>query len=645
MEESAPKRRRVSPPTSAATPQSPGASAPRRKRPSFASPTKASLSRHNPQILERRRSASPLKPVSSQPTARRPSIAGSEQSLSDLFTARPGTTAENVPASEPGPGGDETRQSEAGPSSGPSVRKIRGGLATAPRRSLAKPNPRPLPPPAPEGDDELNPFIGHTLRRSPNTGVSIPPPPEPELPPAVPDPVSSTPPRGIHSSPLRWRERDKVKKSSPLKPQPEQPPSAGPSKKSGLAARGLQRRAEGRSEPLRDVDRNTYTNHARGVAAFDPNEAKKKERDALRAEITKLRSDLRTADRENERLRLMQTSGRTVAPTDEDGVLDLIQRALISSDETPRPLPSHQMVQAVLNPMGILPFGRSSLVTSSLADDAEDMEMIKSHHPVFMNADEELPYLQLFSPFSVTSSIAVLPPLPNQPLRQRRLVTLRSRDLPGLFTAKLEMVVNAMDLGILELSVASLEPSARHELGPFVDKICSGKCNRTMQRNVGILTWAMGEWYRVAVQRARFWSQLEERLGSREQLLESVAETRTRRQRQNDARPEQDEKTSSLRDRADLIRLLGQQSYDVNVPVASGSSSEPSLRLEWNIGFDWTGEAQSEVTILVGVPGKWREADQRGIFGKFPKLFEDLIEGGQDPEVAVGTIAALLAGA
>ncbi|KND86956.1 hypothetical protein TOPH_08401 [Tolypocladium ophioglossoides CBS 100239] len=413
--------------------------------------------------------------------------------------------------------------------------------------------------------------------------------------------------------------------------------------KSVLAPRGLQRGAEGRSEQLRDVDLNTSTNPARKVAAFDPNEARKKERDALRAEIARLTTDLGTADKENERLRLMQISGRTVAPTNEDEVLDLIQRALISSDETPRPALSHQMVQAVLNPMGLLPFGRSSLIPSSLTDDPEDMEMIKSHHPVTMKAGEELPYLQLFSPFSVTSSIAVLPPLPNQPLRQRRLVTLRSRDLRGLFTAKLEMVVNAMDLGILELSVASLEPSAKYELGPFVDKICSGKCNRTMQRNVGILTWAMGEWYRVAVQRARFWSQLEEQLGSREKLFESVAETRARRQRQKDVQLEQDEKTSALRDKADLIRFLGQQSYDVNVPVASGSSNEPSLRLEWKIGFDWTGEAQSKVAVLVGVPG--READQRGIFGKFPKLFEDIIEGGQDPEVAVGIVVALLAGA
>ncbi|KAG8427399.1 hypothetical protein J3459_006736 [Metarhizium acridum] len=86
MEESAPKRRRVSPdpeaPTAASTPaaqaptnlpatttsQSPN----RQPRPSFASPTRASLSRYNPQILERRRSAF-LSPPKVTTTASAPS--------------------------------------------------------------------------------------------------------------------------------------------------------------------------------------------------------------------------------------------------------------------------------------------------------------------------------------------------------------------------------------------------------------------------------------------------------------------------------------------------------------------------------------------------------------------------------------------
>jgi hypothetical protein len=39
-----------------------------------------------------------------------------------------------------------------------------------------------------------------------------------------------------------------------------------------------------------------------------------------------------------------------------------------------------------------------------------------------------------------------------------------------------------------------------------------------------------------------------------------------------------------------------------------------------------------------------RKADQRGVLGKLPKLFEDLVEGGQDPSLAVKTIVALVVG-
>ncbi|KAJ6439813.1 ABC transporter ABCl1 [Purpureocillium lavendulum] len=636
MEESAPKRRRVSPRSSAApaaTPPSEQAPAPRRKRPSFASPTKASLSRHNPQILERRRSASPAKSparatasasASARPASRRGSDA-SEQSISDLLRAGPEADAhaEDILASDPPAEEDATRLSEAGPSSGRSVRRARGGLAAAPRRSPAKPNPRPLPPPAPEGDDELNPFVGHMLRRSPVTGVSIPAPPEPELPPVVPDAVSSTPPRGIHSSPSRWRMRDKPKKSSPLK----QPPQRAPRP----------------AEPLRDSTLDPNASSARKVPAFDPLASKKKERDALQAEIAKLKSDLEAANKENERIRLMQTSGRTVTATNEDGILDLIRRSLLSSQEAAPPSTAQQLVQAALNPIGLLPFGRPASITSSTAEDTE-FDGIKSHHPVSLSADEELSYLQLFSPFSITCTISVLPPLPEHPLRQRRLVTLRSRDIPGLFTAKLEMVVNAMTLSILELGVVDLEPSAKFELDPFADKICSGKCNRTMQRNVGILSWAMGEWYRVAVQRARFWCVLERRLGTKDKMAETVAKRRSRRRRKDDDAEEEDEETqSALCEMSDLMRFLGRQSYEVSVPSTSPDGAS-SLRLEWKIGFDWTGEAQSKASILVGVPGKWREADKRGVFGKLPALFGDLIDGGEGAESAVETVVALLAG-
>ncbi|RDA88171.1 hypothetical protein CP532_6803 [Ophiocordyceps camponoti-leonardi (nom. inval.)] len=734
MEDPARKRRQVQPHTAVPVhgDEPSEASGPRRKRPSFASPTKSSIARFNPTILERRRSASPAKPEGSQPAARRGSDAGSDRSLSELFT--PQQPAEKVTAaSEPDSREKEMRH-----------RSEKESAGTMRPFSIAKPNPRPLPAPAPEGEDDLNPFIGHTLRRSPVTGVSMPPPPEPELPPSVPDPMLTTPPRGIHSSPSRWKGKSKAKRSSPLKAPAELPVETGPgyeaetessrrpaaepsnepgqeaSKKAGteppskksegehsrkrsgtgsrkkLAAQpskkpGAEQPKKSRAEPSKktgsesgkksgtenskkssgspsgspqeaeppcDFALDPTTNKARRVAAHTADEDKLKERDQLQVEIAKLKSDLKIASAENERLRLMQTSGRTVAPVDEDAVMDLLRRQFLSADEASRPDLSRQLTQAILNPMGLLPFGRPSQATQqSATDEGGELDTIKSHHPVSMTAEEELPYLELFTPFSVESSVAVLPTKPGRPLRQRRMVTLRSRDVPGLFTAKVEMTVNAMSLSITDLAVTSLEPSARFELKPFADKICSGDCNRTMQRNVGILSWAMAEWYRVAKQRSLFWLRLERSLGSPDKALKAATEMReSRRQRrrrqqqqqqhnEDEAEAEASVKTEDRCAMADLMRYLGQQAFEIRVPAGRGSDGdECSLRLEWKISFDWTGEARSKVTTLIGVPGKWREADGRGVLGKVPKLFEDLVDGGQDGEEAVRTMTALLAG-
>lgn len=608
MEESAPKRRRVSPDpqaesstrpqprpqappnqtTSTSTTQSPN----RRLRPSFASPTRASLARFNPQILERRRSASASPPKPAAPVPSNPTL-GAVRSARQLFGPRapqPQPRIENVAASE-------SDRAEGTPRSVASSE-----LADPPRRTPVKPSPRPLPPPAPEGDDELTLFLGRMQRPDRNTGVPIPSPPEPELPPAVSDPVSSTPPRGIHSSP-RWRDRDKRTKSSPLKSSPLKPRVGTPlARRLGLS-QSPGRRDRG-DRALQDRTLNANTNVARQVPAFDKNMSKVKERDRLRREIVALRREIELAARENERIRVMQRAGRIVAPENEEDVLNLVQKTLVATRTAPSPGLAHQMTQAALNPMGILPFGPSRLV-SNQGDTEADESNIKSHHPVPMSAEDDLPFLQLFSPFSATSQVSVLPSAQNQPLRQRRQITLRSRDVPGLFTARIDMVVNAMNLNILALKAPALEPCARPELGPFVEKICSGDCNRTMQHNVGILSWAMGEWYRVAVQRARFWSQLERNLAAKRNYLDSIAQMRAGQQQDVDDPQDDDVDKCS---KADLFRFLGQQSYDVPVPRVPNTDPDSAIRLEWKIDLDWTGEAQSKMGLFLGVPGKCKFA-------------------------------------
>ena len=246
METSAPKRRRTSPRTALPIQSQPESTTPRDalpragsspSRPSFASPTRATLGRYNPEIL-RRRESQPRRQRSSPdapPSASRATTPDSTRSLTRAMRTqlelRSG--ARDGGAREPSDG-DSVLRSPA--------RRL--GAHYTPTR----PTPRPLPPPAPEDDDELLRAI--TARINPAISLGVLPEvaaPEPELPPTPehPDPVVSTPPSGIHNTPSRRPKRsrtlaERIKSSSPLKQPPLRPPELS---KKGAVGIGLPTKA------------------------------------------------------------------------------------------------------------------------------------------------------------------------------------------------------------------------------------------------------------------------------------------------------------------------------------------------------------------------------------------------------------------
>jgi hypothetical protein len=610
-EESAPKRRRTSPRLSQrassedAPTQQTLQSSPRRKRPSFASPTKASMSRFNPEILERRRSASPPKQPSPSrlPVPTRATPALGDSSRLSVGGSQLAAVPEDPVPSELARGSANPTQDED-TTADPGRRRARGGLAAAPRRSLPRPSPRPFPQPGPEDEDEdLNPFLGRTLRRSPETGISIPPPPEPELPPSVDDGISSTPPRGIHSSSPGRIRHSKPVSSSPLKRPPLRPDENDT--QSSLFSKKPQKPKFAKNRPGRPKALQERSVNVRNVPAFDPLGDKKRRRDELQEELEKLRRDLGQAERENERIRVMQASARTATLGDEDATLDLVKKYLMPEEDASQPAQSQLLAKAALDPLALLPFaGRPAPILLNKEEDG-DVAEVKSHHPVSMTAEEELPFLQLFSPFNVSAQLAMLPSQGND-RRQQHTINLTSRHVPGLFHARIEVVTDPIKLRVLSLKVPALDPAARAELEPFVEKVCSGQCNRSMQANCGIITWAMGEWLRVAEHRARFWSQMQRELGSKEALVSTSRDARARRHRRG--RDEDHDSGDSPLQTAELFALVGKQSLDVVVPARDGSDHRVSARLSWKIDFDWTGEAQSKVSALTGLPGKCKRA-------------------------------------
>jgi hypothetical protein len=229
MESSPSKRRKTSPTTSVPidAPTTPSRIPVRKDgakttpgRPSFASPTKASLARHNPQLLR--------EPASSARTA-----AGSRgRNLDDIFARALGEAQPSIErndgAGEEGTEDSTTQENEI-PEEGRSLntRSFRGGLSAKPRRMSRSPfkpfkpfetmvaaveqqninpfqktglrrSPIALPQEEPVSQEAANPFQKRGLRRSPISSQPI----EVPRPGSVPVEVSTTPKEAVPARPL-----------------------------------------------------------------------------------------------------------------------------------------------------------------------------------------------------------------------------------------------------------------------------------------------------------------------------------------------------------------------------------------------------------------------------------------------------------
>lgn len=391
-----------------------------------------------------------------------------------------------------------------------------------------------------------------------------------------------------------------VEDDSPLKQPPQRLPQ-----KPGLG-KGTGSKVSRPMAPAEVLEKETSA-IVRKTRSFDPDYKRKRERDDLKRQIELMKKDLKILQRENERIRVKQQTGRDLALSDPEGVLEILRPQLNKENDSAKPMSTQHLLKAALNPGSLLPFGKPLVALSSKAEVEKKLPEMKSHHPVPMTAQEELPYLELFSPFTASTNISMLPPLSKEPVRQLHSITLQSREVPGIFTSKIDMVVNAVNLTILDLHVAAIEPAARSELRPFVDKLCADDCNRSMQRNVGIICWAMGEWVRVATERAAFWYELEQKLGTEKAIIEASQRIRMKKSRhgKNSTDDVNDTASEQKRDmkRADLFRLIGQPHYDISLPSSVDSESASTMRFQWKAEFDWTGEARSKLAVMVGVPG------------------------------------------
>ncbi|KAH7552653.1 hypothetical protein BM1_08604 [Bipolaris maydis] len=229
---------------------------------------------------------------------------------------------------------------------------------------------------------------------------------------------------------------------------------------------------------------------------------------------------------------------------------------------------------------------------------------VPSHRPVELA--DPLPYLEMFTSFKFSTQIS-LPGSKSAP-SSRRAHQTHTIDITGpqrLLTAQLSLTINTLAPEITKLQLVRLTPWAEHELGTFIR-------SRAQQKDVSNASWAINSYWTLAQKRAQYWHKVETSfphllIGRSEKDLENALQT-------------QSTKPSKSLSRKELNRHLGRDTLVLQ-------DAHVVLKLSWRIGFDWTGEAESNVAVEPAFPRVWSETDTAESLKKVPETFDALMQG------------------
>jgi len=208
---------------------------------------------------------------------------------------------------------------------------------------------------------------------------------------------------------------------------------------------------------------------------------------------------------------------------------------------------------------------------------------------------------------------------------------------------------------------------AQPELGSFIAKIVNAGDGDILAGNVATLFWSMGRWYEVAKQRAIFWVRIIEEFGpdrirNGDKPIASKRSRKRKGARGGDIEMDENDPAGDVpNDRADdetayrkltrkeYLSNMGRQSTVLSIPISSKTAATISLRVEWKISFDWTGETENSISVGLiggkagGWPGSWRKHDTRKSLDKLPATFERMVRE-RGPLNAVRGVMELLTG-
>ncbi|KAF2660514.1 hypothetical protein K491DRAFT_621039 [Lophiostoma macrostomum CBS 122681] len=444
MDEPARKRRKTNSPQDQGRASSPLKKPPR--RPSFASPTKASLARFNPNLLPTRPTSSDS--ATSKPDARGDILNRGKQARAFIF----GNSEEQAVQAEIARNEDQTR---AGASERPQSREQ--NVTPRPRRFNSRSRTSTAQEHLNEEEAELPTSpTGRTTdqRDTPRRGVLFSSP-------------SKRPPRlkaNSQQSPLRLEPKElESRVLTPIPPDTidEEPVEIVPERK---------------------------------MTPPDPEmEERKREKERLLQELRGLEEDVAQCAAVIDKLQ-DQSDAQVLDRTERDDLISLINR--ISDPEEAASEKGAAPVSRLL--CSFLPF--SAFPVQPPQSKAVRETTLPSHKP--LELDEPLPYLQMFTSFKFTSAVSVARSPGGNKSHSRQKHTLEIVGPQKLLTSTLALTIDGITHEVIDLQVARLSSWASRELGAFVRIKADAK-------DVSTVCWAISSFWELAKKRAEFWHRCE----------------------------------------------------------------------------------------------------------------------------------------
>lgn len=224
-----------------------------------------------------------------------------------------------------------------------------------------------------------------------------------------------------------------------------------------------------------------------------------------------------------------------------------------------------------------------------------------SHRPIELA--DPMPYLEMFTSLKFTTRLSL--PRGKISPSSRRVHRKHTIDIVGpqrLLVVQISIIIDALANEIIDMQILNLSPWAERELGAFLRK-------RARQKDLGNACWAIGSYWTIAQKRAQHWQRCETTFPH---LLDDQSNDNRENVR---PRTQPDAKIS----RRDLNKHLGRDSLLLQ-------DKHVLLKCNWRIGFDWTGEADSELDVMPAFPSVWTEEDTESKLSKVPETFASLLQ-------------------